>query len=220
MITVYLAEISDLFEQKNFENIIKTNNLDNEIGKSTKHNIHHVGGILLRNYMLREIGIAEKNMIFDINQNGKPYLKSNPDIKFSISHSENYVMCGISDFEIGVDIEIIRPNKDNNSNLIKISERWFGNGEKKSLLKSNDIQKEFYRLWTRKESLFKLGIYAKNAPSNTYDSIISNYYFYEFQIMDNIGNNYSAAVCIMMPNSKIHSDININIKKIELNHIV
>lgn len=50
-------------------------------------------------------------------KNGKPYLK-NKEIFFNISHSKNYVCCGISKFEIGIDIEENR--KINKASIKKI----------------------------------------------------------------------------------------------------
>lgn len=39
---------------------------------------------------------------------GKPFLADSSEIHFNISHSDNWVICAISDLPIGVDIELIR----------------------------------------------------------------------------------------------------------------
>lgn len=39
---------------------------------------------------------------------GKPYVAELPDFHFNLSHSGNYVVCGIADTEIGVDIQRVR----------------------------------------------------------------------------------------------------------------
>ena len=40
---------------------------------------------------------------------GKPYFPGHPDVHFNISHSSGAVLVGVSDQELGVDIERIRP---------------------------------------------------------------------------------------------------------------
>ncbi len=44
-----------------------------------------------------------------LSQLGKPYFPEYPDVHFNISHSSGAVLVGVSDQEIGVDIERIRP---------------------------------------------------------------------------------------------------------------
>ena len=44
-----------------------------------------------------------------LSQMGKPYFPGHPNIHFNISHSSGAVLVGISDQELGVDIERIRP---------------------------------------------------------------------------------------------------------------
>ena len=44
-----------------------------------------------------------------LSQLGKPYFPAYPDVQFNISHSSGAVLVGISDQELGVDIERIRP---------------------------------------------------------------------------------------------------------------
>lgn len=41
---------------------------------------------------------------FDVDENGKPYVKNAP-FHFSLSHSGDYAVCAISDSPVGVDIE-------------------------------------------------------------------------------------------------------------------
>lgn len=78
---------------------------------------------------------------------GKPYVDG--ECFFSISHSENLVCAAFSDCETGVDIEFIRP--------ISGIERGFFNteAERKFIRLSNDKNRAFLWLWTRKEALYK-----------------------------------------------------------------
>ena len=64
---------------------------------------------------------------------------------FSLSHSNDYVVLGVSDSEIGVDIEMKRSRNP------KLADYVFSDLEKAALKEEMD----FYRFWTSKESLVK-----------------------------------------------------------------
>ncbi len=64
---------------------------------------------------------------------------------FSLSHSNDYVVLGVADSEIGVDIEMKRSRNP------KLADYVFSDLEKNALKEEMD----FYRLWTSKESLVK-----------------------------------------------------------------
>lgn len=79
---------------------------------------------------------------YTLNEYNKPI--SN-DICFNISHSANYVILGLSNIDIGIDIEHIEKVSNEMKNYICSK-------EEKDYIKS-DIN--FYELWTNKESLMK-----------------------------------------------------------------
>ncbi len=126
------------------------------------------------------------------NEKGKPYIK-NSDIFFNISHSDEYVVLAQSKSEIGVDIQ-----KHKNQNL-DVARRFFAESEYLYLQTVNDKNKEFFRLWTLKESYMKaLGTgfslpmcdfeikFEKSIPE------ISDCEFFEYTFIE----NYSLSVCI------------------------
>lgn len=78
-----------------------------------------------------------------VGEYGKPYKENG--IKFNISHSNNLCIIGVSSIEIGVDIEFVR-----NRNL-DIMNRFFAKEEKDNV----SSLKDFYKVWTNKESLVK-----------------------------------------------------------------
>jgi len=81
---------------------------------------------------------------------GKPQIVNFPK-KFNLSHSGDYVVCGVSDGEVGVDIQKWVPFKD------RTAERFFAKEEWK-LLQETGVEKRtelFYRLWSRKEAYGK-----------------------------------------------------------------
>ena len=76
-------------------------------------------------------------------KNGKPYTEISP---VSISHSGDFVLVGISENEIGVDIEIIKPFDK------RLISRYFTPAEQK-FIKTDD---DFFAIWTVKEAYLKM----------------------------------------------------------------
>ena len=86
---------------------------------------------------------------FTYNEHSKPYLKDTDNLFFSISHTKNAVAVVVTDFEIGLDIETIREVNEN------IIDKVCTEKEKIFLADSCDRVRDFYRLWTMKESYTK-----------------------------------------------------------------
>lgn len=76
-------------------------------------------------------------------KNGKPYTCVWP---VSISHSGNFVLVGISEKEIGVDIEVIKPFDR------RLISRYFTKDEQDFIKTDAD----FFKIWTVKEAYLKL----------------------------------------------------------------
>ncbi len=83
--------------------------------------------------------------------NGKPFLKGT-DIQFNLSHSEERVMCSVSDAPVGCDVERIQPIE------LDIARRYFFGSEYESIASVTDDERydRFYRFWTLKESFMKV----------------------------------------------------------------
>lgn len=118
--------------------------------KHLKGKIQNGVGYLLLVHALCEEGILHEMPDFRYNEHGKPFLRNYPDWHFSISHSRNTVCCGIAKENIGIDIEEVREYKEPLA-------RYSCNEKEMSLLnQSEDKANEFYKLWTKKEAVFKL----------------------------------------------------------------
>jgi 4'-phosphopantetheinyl transferase len=106
-------------------------------------------------YLLLDQGLREQYGIADpgdfaYGDNGKPYLKDHPHIFFNISHCRHGVVCAVADFEVGVDIQDIRPYDP-------AVARRVCNAEELLLLAQIDDPASFLcRLWTAKESYAKM----------------------------------------------------------------
>lgn len=87
---------------------------------------------------------------------GKPYLRDYPFF-YNISHSGEYVLCAVSDSEVGADIQ--RDVWDGSARTEKIADRFFSSEERKALsaLRGQEAERDlFFRLWSRKEAYGKL----------------------------------------------------------------
>ncbi len=76
-----------------------------------------------------------------IGKHGKPYLQNSSDIFFNLSHSGDYVLCGIADRQIGVDIQK-RHDKD-------------VSGVKEKIHNAQDKEEDFFLLFSAKEAFCK-----------------------------------------------------------------
>ena len=108
-------------------------------------------GILL-NQGLSAYGLRECDMVYETNQNGKPFFREYPQIRFSRAHSGEYVMAAFSDVEIGCDIQQMEQTD------LKIARRFFAPEEYAYIKEQEEesAQEEaFYRIWVLKESFLK-----------------------------------------------------------------
>ena len=100
---------------------------------------------------------------------GKPYLLDAEEVHFNLSHSGSYVAGTFADSEVGIDIECSRK-----ANLA-VARRFFTKEEVEYLEavlakdgKDQQLNEEFVRLWTRKESYIKAVGKGMNLPLNDF----------------------------------------------------
>ncbi len=129
--------------------------------------------ILLDFALQSSYGIQEK-LIISKTEIDKPYFK-NSDVKFSISHSEDYVAVAVSDNEIGVDIEKITDKSRDN-----MIDRFFIPSEQEFYYNSEDKAAAFAVLWTRKEAYLKYTSKGITEGLSGYDVTKSTELFHEF----------------------------------------
>lgn len=99
------------------------------------------------------------------NEYGKPYLPMAAGLHFNLSHCEGMVACIISEREVGVDVEVIRPYCRDVIRKVCTLEEQEALSEKEYIEQSaQEVQGEgsytaadelFFRLWTLKESYIK-----------------------------------------------------------------
>jgi len=106
----------------------------------------------LRNILARYLTISPENIVFSYGTHGKPSLK-NSAVQFNLSHAGDYGLLAIARDAVGVDIEIVRTNRD----FLALAERFFAPQEYAALLAlpAKKRMSAFYRCWTRKEAFIK-----------------------------------------------------------------
>ena len=119
---------------------------------------------MLLRHGLREANVAYDRLHIKTGASGKPYF-ADSHLYFNISHSQDWVICAISDVEIGCDIEKVQP-----ANL-QIAERFFCPEEYHHIAKQRSTLERnllFYRYWTLKESFLKATGLGLSLPLNAF----------------------------------------------------
>jgi 4'-phosphopantetheinyl transferase len=166
-------------------------------GKATK-----TISILLFRYVAEKIfGLnsykIEKNLF------GKPTIENYTEQSFNISHSGNLIICGVSKFTIGVDIEEVRTI----SGILEIAKNNFSEKEFSYLSEKaseEELLLSFYDIWTKKESFVKAVGGGLSIPLNSFDVPLKlndklaikykNIDWY-FKVISGLTENYKAVIC-------------------------
>lgn len=110
-----------------------------------------VGEVMVERAILEGWGLGRSAYVIARTKGGKPYVEGRRDIFFNVSHSGDYVVCVVSDWEVGVDIERRRKAP------LDVARRYFHPGELSSLerLAESERNVRFFDYWSVKESFLK-----------------------------------------------------------------
>lgn len=155
-------------------------------------------GILLEK-ALADNGIDSSGLTFCKSEYEKPFFEELEDFHYNLSHSNERVMCLVSSYECGCDVEAVR------SADIELAERFFSPCEYEYLKNTADVQRrdeEFIRLWTMKESYIKaagtsianeLSSFSVVSENGCLIDRIEDCSFFEY----NLNDGYRYSVCLM-----------------------
>lgn len=110
---------------------------------------HKAAYDLLHRTLKQFYHLTDEECEIEKKDNGKPYLCNREDLHISISHCEDMVAVSVGAFVQGVDIERVRPYKDN------ILKRVLSEKELDYFIKMGKNPYDFFRFWTLKESFVK-----------------------------------------------------------------
>ena len=150
MVYVYALNIEKLKDPQEYPDILESlpeyRKKRIEAFRNAKGKAESFGAGLLLKRVCEQHGISDESVSFG--QHGKPEIRG---FYFNLSHSENMILCAVSEKRIGCDIEKIDISP---ARLVK---RFFNKNEISYLQKFDKTRnEEFYRLWTMKEAYVKM----------------------------------------------------------------
>jgi 4'-phosphopantetheinyl transferase len=147
--------------------------------------------VILRHALKKNFGITRENVQFTTNRFGKPMLKNFEHIHFNLAHSGDWVVCGVSNDPIGIDVEIIKCID------LDIAKSFFTSNEYNVILNQpKDKQiKYFYKFWTLKESYVKAEGKGLSIPLDSFSFCILPHSIHLFE-----GNQLSNKYCFRVFN--------------------
>lgn len=164
---IYYAKISELLEEEmqsamrllpkeRIEKITRT--------KQKKNQLQSIYAGILLEYALKEIGEKGKELTFQKNADGKPFIKELPEFHYNLSHSKEYVALVVDMQAVGIDVERVRTGYQ------KLVTRFFSAKEIAYILE-NWTDELFTKFWTRKESYLKVTGYGMRMPLNAFSTL-------------------------------------------------
>ena len=137
-----VCDLYDLISDERKEKIIKYH-----FDKDKLHSMF--AEVILRYALWERYGL--KDLVIQKNEYGKPFLVNYNDIHFNLSHSGDWVLCGVGNENLGIDVEQIDDIE------LSVAEEFFTKEESDYLftLNENDRLIAFYKIWTLKESYIK-----------------------------------------------------------------
>lgn len=125
-----------------------------------------VAHALLRQVLGRALGRHPAELRFEPGFHGKPRLAgAGEGLHFNLSHSGRLALLALGPFELGADLEELRPLSDR----AELEERVFTAAERAAIARSPDPTRAFFEAWTRKEALIKATGQGLSAPLQEID---------------------------------------------------
>ena len=169
MVKTFIANIQNLPDPKENPQILeniwqerKEKILSYQFENGRKESL---GSALMLQKVLSQNNLNPQNIKYG--KNGKPEISG---LHFNISHAENFVICSVSENPVGCDIEKIRSIKSG------FEKRFFTQNEVCYLDKFSGEEnlKQFFRLWTMKESYMKFTGEGMKLALNRFEFIIED----------------------------------------------
>ena len=173
-ISVIFVDVAELSTNISIEQIIKLLPLS-EVSSiraiKSPHNAYvKAASSLLKYTMLSKMLLVPFSDIeLEHSSKGKPFVKNHEGVYFNISHTKNACAGVFAPFEVGIDIEHVRPTD------LTIAKRFFTQNEQNYIFEdeTNSISR-FFDVWTKKEAYIKLTGEGFARPLSSFDVLGNN----------------------------------------------
>lgn len=121
----------------------------------------------LRLLLGRHLERDPRSLSFAANAFGKPRLADDGRVHFNLSHSEERAVLAISDGEVGIDLECMRPIE-----YLDLATRYFHPTEVAAITSAGDVEEQrraFFRVWTLKEAVVKALGHGLSIPLTSFE---------------------------------------------------
>lgn len=146
----------------------------NATSKERRLQEHTVAYNLLKDLLKEHFGL-DNPAIFKT-ENGKPYVNE-PNIYFSLSHTDSLAAVVVADTPVGIDCEKIKPKEK--EEIKRFASRFFTKNEIDMLHSSDYSIIDFFKIWTGKEAVIKMRG-STSADIKKIDTTLENL-FYSFE---------------------------------------
>ncbi|EON72160.1 4'-phosphopantetheinyl transferase family protein [Lysinibacillus sphaericus] len=206
MIEIYLIKVpTDISNYSELMNFVCSKKARRIASYSNKIDAYRslISELLMKYLLMKNLKCNHSEINIRTNTYGKPYC-TNGDFGFNVSHSGKWVVGVIGNCEVGIDIEEMKGDYDD-----EIIKYYFSSIEYHSYIQTPaEMKKEhFYNLWTLKEAFVKniglgLSIPLDSFSIETANNEISieqnidpyTYYFKQYDMI----NGYKISVCSKM----------------------
>jgi len=148
----------------------------------------------LRRVLGEYLKVAPATVRLEVADNGKPQLAGGDGPKFNLSHSQGLVLVAVAEREVGVDVEMIEPNRD----LIALARRALPSADATAVQAAHTAERTavFYAAWARHEAQLKcLGTGFSDLTSRSSTSEVSDRNLIAVEDLE-VAPEYAAAVAV------------------------
>ena len=195
MVKLYYAKITNLYDEKCFEEKIKQVKEKRQVRIfeycQKKDRCRSLAASLLLKMALEREGICYDEVCFAQKTGGKPYLLLQSGLFFSLAHAQEMAVCVIADQEVGVDVERKdRLTGKKEEQKLKIAKKMLTPEEWKLWKKEEYRTETLISIWTKKESYVKMTGRGLTEKLMTRDTLSNA--FYQQMLLDDM---YILSVC-------------------------
>ena len=195
MVKLYYAKITNLYDEKCFEEKIKQVKEKRQVRIfeycQKKDRCRSLAASLLLKMALEREGICYDEVCFAQKTGGKPYLLLQSGLFFSLAHAQEMAVCVIADQEVGVDVEREdRLTGKKEEQKLKIAKKMLTPEEWKLWKKEEYRTETLISIWTKKESYVKMTGRGLTEKLMTIDTLSNA--FYQQMLLDDM---YILSVC-------------------------